>query len=227
MHLFEAASTADAGARPRCSSAPVTERSSGSPTRTRRTLRPSAQALELADAEDDRSRFCSPAATRSCARASPKRREQHSPRPVRWRSERAIALLGQAALGFAGLGIAIVDLDAEAVARLEEALERVADPALRSRVQARLAVELYYAPDRTRSDRHSADAVATARASGDTGALASALSARHVALWRPDRIEERLSVAGEMIPPPRVPATATPSCKPATGASQTCSSSAR
>ena len=108
-------------------------------------------------------------------------------------------LLAEAALGFAGLGIAIVDLDAEAIARLEEALERAEDPALRSRVQARLAVELYYAPDRTRSDLHSEEAVATARASGDTGALASVLSARHVALWRPDRIEERLSVAGEMI----------------------------
>jgi DNA-binding SARP family transcriptional activator len=109
------------------------------------------------------------------------------------------ALLGEAALGFAGLGIAIVDLDDEAIARLEEALERVTDPGLRCRLQARLAVELYYAADRTRSDTHSADAVATARASGDASALASALSARHVALWRPDRVNERLAVAGEMI----------------------------
>ena len=110
-----------------------------------------------------------------------------------------VTLLGEAALGFAGLVIAIVDLDAEAIARLEEALERVEDPALRARVQARLAVELYYAPDRTRSDLHSADAVGTARESGDAAALASALSARHVALWRPDRVEERLAVADEMI----------------------------
>ncbi|MFL5831839.1 MAG: ATP-binding protein [Solirubrobacteraceae bacterium] len=108
-------------------------------------------------------------------------------------------LLAQAALGFAGLGLAIVDLDAEAIARLEEALERVDDPTLRSRVQARLAVELYYAPDRARSEALSADAVATARAAHDPSALASALGARHVALWRPDRIEERLQVAGEMI----------------------------
>jgi hypothetical protein len=107
------------------------------------------------------------------------------------------ALLAEAALGFAGLGIAIVDLDAEAIARLEEALNRVEDDRLRSRVQARLAVELYYAPDRTRSDRYSA--AANARASDDTSALASALSARHVALWRPDRVEERLAVADEMI----------------------------
>jgi hypothetical protein len=58
---------------------------------------------------------------------------------------------------------------------------------------------LYYAPDRTQSDGNSAQAVASARASGDSSALASALSARHVALWRPDRLEERLSVADEMI----------------------------
>ena len=66
-------------------------------------------------------------------------------------------------------------------------------------MQARLAVELYYAPDRTRSDALSAEAVATARAARDASALASALGARHVALWRPDRVEERLAVAGEMI----------------------------
>lgn len=109
------------------------------------------------------------------------------------------ALLGEAALGFAGLGIAIVDLDAQVIARLEEALDRVDDRALCSRLKARLAVELYYAPDRSRSEALSADAVSMAHATGDASALASALSARHVALWRPDRVEERLAVAGEMI----------------------------
>jgi DNA-binding SARP family transcriptional activator len=113
-------------------------------------------------------------------------------------------MLGEAALGFAGLGIAIVDLDTETIARLEEALEAAADPVLRSRLQARLAVELYYAPDRTRSEALSAEAVATARATGNGNALASALSARHVALWRPDRTEERLATAAEMIATARV-----------------------
>jgi DNA-binding SARP family transcriptional activator len=108
-------------------------------------------------------------------------------------------LLGEAALGFAGLGIAILGLDTEAVARLEEALETAADPALRSRLQGRLAVELYYAPDRTRSETLSAEAVATARGAGNRAALTAALSARHVALWRPDRVEQRLAAAAEMI----------------------------
>ncbi len=108
-------------------------------------------------------------------------------------------LLGEAALGFAGLGIAIVGLDAETIARLEEALESARDPVLRSRLQARLAVELYYAPDRTRSEALSAEAVTTARGAGNGTALASALNARHVALWRPDRLEERLATAADMI----------------------------
>ena len=111
------------------------------------------------------------------------------------------ALLAEAALGFAGLGVAIVDLDAEAIARLEEALDALpsGDAVLRSRLQARLAVELYYAPDRRRSETLSADAVATAHASGDASALAAALNARHVALWRPDRVDERLATAAAMI----------------------------
>jgi len=201
MHLFEAASTADA------------RQAAGMLVRAgRRALDRLAyedaaerfdraiEALELADAEDESGpallargdallRAGDPEAARAAftrARALALRRGD-------------VTLLSQAALGFAGLGIAIVDLDAEAIARLEEALERVVAPPLRSRVQARLAVELYYAPDRTRSDLHSVDAVGTARESGDAAALASALSARHVALWRPDRVEERLAVAEEMI----------------------------
>ena len=158
------------------------------------------QALELAGAEDESGpvllargdallRAGEPAAARAAFTAA-------RALAVRCADD---ALLGEAALGFAGLGIAIVDVDTEATARLEEALERVEDRALRSRLQARLAVELYYAADRTRSDTHSHDAVASARASADASTLASALSARHVALWRPDRLEERLSVTGEMI----------------------------
>jgi hypothetical protein len=87
------------------------------------------------------------------------------------------------------------------VALLEEALAAVgeADLALRSQLLARLAVELYYAPSRDRSEALSAEAVATARAAGDDRAVAGALNARHVALWRPDRLAERLRTADEMI----------------------------
>jgi DNA-binding SARP family transcriptional activator len=201
MHLFEAASAADA------------ERAAEMLVRAgRRALNRLAyedaaerfdrarQALELAGAQDDGGpvllahgdalqRAGEPEAARAAFTAA---------RALALRCADDV-LLGEAALGFAGLGIAIVDLDDEAIARLEEALARSADAGLRSRLQARLAVELYYAADRTRSDTYSADAVTTARASGDASALASALSARHVALWRPDCLDGRLAVAGEMI----------------------------
>jgi tetratricopeptide (TPR) repeat protein len=108
-------------------------------------------------------------------------------------------LLADAALGHAGLGVAILDVDVGVVARLEEALDTAAEPVLRSRLLARLAVELYYTPDRNRSDVLSAEAVRLARAAGDPVALTAALNARHVALWRPDRLDERLATADEMI----------------------------
>ena len=201
MHLFETASTGDA----RRAAEMLTR--AGHRALARLAYEDAAErferaleALDLAGAEDESGPLLlargdallrageadAARATFTAARGLALRRDDH-------------ALLARAALGFAGLGIAIVDLDVDAIARLEEALERVEDPALRSRVQARLAVELYYATDRTRSETLSAEAVATARAAGDASALASALGARHVALWRPDRVEERLAVAGEMI----------------------------
>jgi tetratricopeptide (TPR) repeat protein len=110
-------------------------------------------------------------------------------------------LLGRAALGYSGLGVTIIDLDEAAVAVIEESLAMLGDtePVLRSELLARLAVELYYAPSRDRSEAFSAAAVEVARTSGDLRAVAAALNARHVALWRPDRLAERLATAGEMI----------------------------
>ncbi|HWT22755.1 MAG TPA: hypothetical protein VN213_04550, partial [Solirubrobacteraceae bacterium] len=110
-------------------------------------------------------------------------------------------LLARAALGHAGLGIAIIDLDEAAIGLLEEALAALGEkqPVLRSELLARLAIESYYAPSRDRCEALSSDAVAVARASGDAGAVAAALNARHVALWRPDRLAERLAAADELI----------------------------
>jgi AAA ATPase domain/Bacterial transcriptional activator domain len=200
MHLFEAASAADARR-----AADVLERA-GRRALDRLAYEDAAErfdraleALGLAGAEDDsgpvllaRGDALERAGEPEAARAS-----FTAARGFAVRRSDPDGLAG-AALGFAGLGVAIVGLDTEAIARLEEALDRVADAALRSRLQARLAVELYYAPDRGRSEALSAEAVATAEESGDAAALASALGARHVALWRPDRVEERLAVADEM-----------------------------
>jgi DNA-binding SARP family transcriptional activator len=111
------------------------------------------------------------------------------------------SLLARAALGHAGLGVAIIDLDEPAIALLEEALDALgkSEPLLRSELLARLAVERYYAPSRDRSEALSAQAVAVARSAGDQRAVAAALNARHVALWRPDCLGERLEAAEEMI----------------------------
>jgi DNA-binding SARP family transcriptional activator len=109
--------------------------------------------------------------------------------------------LAVAALGYAGLSVTIIAIDEQAVALLEEALAALGegDAALRSRLLARLAVELYYAPSRDRSERLSAEAVAVAQAGTDQRSLAAALGARHVALWRPDRLSKRLETAEAMI----------------------------
>ncbi|MGZ4331879.1 MAG: protein kinase domain-containing protein [Solirubrobacteraceae bacterium] len=110
-------------------------------------------------------------------------------------------LVARAALGRCGIGVAIVGLDRARVEGLEEALALLGDraPALRARLLARLAIEVYYARGRERSDALSVEAVAVARATEDVDALLAGLNARHVALWSPDNLDERLTVSQEMI----------------------------
>ncbi len=109
-------------------------------------------------------------------------------------------LLARAALGAGGLGVTIGPWDDGLVALLEEALAGL-DPgasAMRARLLGRLATELYYA-DRARADALSREAVATARAGGEAGAVATALNARRVAIWDIDHAQERLATATEMV----------------------------
>lgn len=73
------------------------------------------------------------------------------------------------------------------------------DSALMARVTGRLAVELYFRGSAHERDELSAEAVAIAQRVGEAGALASALSARHLALWGPENLEERLVTASELI----------------------------
>ena len=110
-------------------------------------------------------------------------------------------LVARAALGACGVGVTIIDVDLDRAAWLEAALEQLGTghPALRARLLARLAIELAYEPGRDRLGRLSQAAVGTARAAGDPDALLAALNARHVALWHPDGLAERLDVADEMI----------------------------
>jgi DNA-binding SARP family transcriptional activator/tetratricopeptide (TPR) repeat protein len=110
------------------------------------------------------------------------------------------ALLSSASLGFAGLAVVVAPADPELMRLLEEALEATParERATRARLRARLAVEYYYV-DPAASESLSQQAVADAHASGDSGALAAALNARHVALWRPANVAMRLGVVDEMI----------------------------
>ena len=110
------------------------------------------------------------------------------------------ALLSRASLGFAGLAVVVASPDPELTRLLEEALEATPAQELgtRARLRARLAVECYYT-DPAAAETLSEQAVADARAGGDPGALAAALNARRVALWRPAHAAARLSVVDEMI----------------------------
>jgi hypothetical protein len=110
-------------------------------------------------------------------------------------------LIARGVLGRCGLGVTILGLDAERARTLRAALHDLGDraPALRARMLARLAIELYYAPDRNQAGPLSRQAITAARSADDRDALLIALGARHVALWTPDGLPDRLAVTEEMI----------------------------
>ncbi|HSJ73847.1 MAG TPA: hypothetical protein VK904_05980, partial [Miltoncostaeaceae bacterium] len=108
-------------------------------------------------------------------------------------------LLARAALGTAGFAVSVGPVRDQVRALLEEALAGVAeDSALRPRLLARLAIELYYAPQAELRERLSAESLAAGRRAGGP-ALLEALGARHVALWSPAHTEERLTIADELV----------------------------
>jgi DNA-binding SARP family transcriptional activator len=110
-------------------------------------------------------------------------------------------LIARAALARSGLSVTVLGHDPETVALLEEALAALGEtaPALRARLLGRLAIELYHAPPVARREELSAEAVGLARTAGEPAALIDALSARHVALWSPPHLDERLALADEMV----------------------------
>ena len=110
----------------------------------------------------------------------------------------ALAALGCARLGsfYAQGGL----VDEPLVALCEEALAALepSSSVLRARLQAQLAIELFWTPDRERRAALSGEALAIAREVGDPVVLAEALSARIVALWDPLTTLERRSLAREL-----------------------------
>lgn len=110
-------------------------------------------------------------------------------------------LLARATLGSAGLGVTILDLDERLAAALTDAIDALpeAELGLRAELLARLAIARAYSPDRQESARIAEQAVAIARRWGDDATLARALCAQHVGLGAPERLDERLQTASEML----------------------------
>lgn len=109
-------------------------------------------------------------------------------------------LLARAALGYARVS-ETGRVDHELIALLEEALAALGeeDSALHSRVLARLAVALYFSPDRGRREAYSRAAVGVAERLGDPRAHVNALVAQHFTIWGPDSLDERLRVASQVV----------------------------
>jgi tetratricopeptide (TPR) repeat protein len=110
-------------------------------------------------------------------------------------------LLARATLGLAGIGVTILDVEEALAAQLSDALELLpeTDEALRVELLARLAIARAYSPDRDESARIAEQAVELARTDDAPATLARALCARHVSLGAPDRLEQRLAAATEML----------------------------
>lgn len=113
----------------------------------------------------------------------------------------ARAVLGHGGGGFWGWWVDFGVTDHALIAHLEEALVRLGpeDSWLRCELLGRLAVELYFEGDLERRDALSGEAVEMARRIGHPAAIAAALAARHVAMWRPENLTERLAIATELV----------------------------
>jgi tetratricopeptide (TPR) repeat protein len=115
--------------------------------------------------------------------------------------------LAQAALGygsvsgFGGVWYTYAVIDELLVRLLEDALAARPDTdnPVRAQLLGCLAQALYWSPDAKRMLDLSEEALAMARRLNDPAALAHALDSRHVALWGPDNLAERIDLANEML----------------------------
>jgi tetratricopeptide (TPR) repeat protein len=115
----------------------------------------------------------------------------------------AEAALRVGEVGYGGVYMQAWSFDARRVQLLDEALEALGEEEslLRARVLARLSTALYFSPfdSASRRDSLSRTSVELARRLGDGPTLAYALNARHLAVWGPDNLEERLALAAEIV----------------------------
>jgi tetratricopeptide (TPR) repeat protein len=131
------------------------------------------------------------AARRSFRRAANLAREIRAP-------ERLAQVALDLAPGFFSIETGI--FDAYLVERLEEALDALGDgdPVLRARLLGRLAIALYWTPEKERRERLCTEAAALAEDSCSVEAKLNATVARHAALWCPENLEERLRDSEEL-----------------------------
>ena len=115
----------------------------------------------------------------------------------------AEAALRVGEVGYGGAYMQAWSFDPAKVELLDEALAALGDAEtpLTVRVMARLSTGLYFSPfdSMSRRDMLSQDAVELARRLGDARTLGYALNARHLAVWSPDNVEERLALATEVV----------------------------
>jgi class 3 adenylate cyclase/tetratricopeptide (TPR) repeat protein len=91
-------------------------------------------------------------------------------------------------------------LDVERVDALRDVLELLGPdrPGNRARILAALSAELIFDDDAEAAEVASDEALAIARESSDPTTLVTTLGLRLVALWRPDRLKERLRIGAEL-----------------------------
>ncbi len=98
-----------------------------------------------------------------------------------------------------GTGGAYGHVDHEAVASIESILTETTDPHRRAELLGTLAVEQYYAPRTDTTDALAAHAVDIARTLDDPALLGRTLNNRIIAIWHPDREDDRFAVATEAL----------------------------
>lgn len=111
-------------------------------------------------------------------------------------------MLARAALGYGGRFVwARAAGDRRLVGLLQEALTALGDEDsdLRARLLARLAGALRDEPSSALRDRLSREAVEVARRLGHPETQTWALDGRHVTIWSPDSLDERVAIADEML----------------------------
>jgi predicted ATPase/class 3 adenylate cyclase len=115
----------------------------------------------------------------------------------------AEAALRVGEVGYGGAYMEAWSYDPIKVELLDEALAALGDQEtlLKARVLARLATSLYLSPFESlpRRDALSRAAVGLARRLGDGPTLAYVLHGRHLAVWEPDNVDERVALSAEVI----------------------------